>query len=157
MVRVRSTAHYFVFIITVSPTAFSRMAIVFLVSPGGSSVPGETAVKYGVQEWLFPGRAPKGSLCWWWLLKKGAAEGLWVFRHLCLLRVNRGIFLKNGGKLEGFQGLKFPYSISHPIGLKMPLSISLSVHNVLQCLQRPEEGVGQELQKAVCCHVDAGN
>lgn len=47
MVRVRSTAHFFVFIIGVSPTAFSRMSIFFLVSPAGSSVPGETAAEEG--------------------------------------------------------------------------------------------------------------
>ena len=39
MVWVRSTAHFFVFIIGVSPTAFSRMLLFFLVSATGSSVP----------------------------------------------------------------------------------------------------------------------
>lgn len=47
MVRVRSTAHFFVFIIGVSPTAFNRTSIFFLVSPAGSSVPGETAAEEG--------------------------------------------------------------------------------------------------------------
>ena len=61
MVRVRSTAHSFVFIIGVSPTDFSRMLIFFLVSPTGSSVPKETVAEEGGAGplgWLFLGRRP---------------------------------------------------------------------------------------------------
>lgn len=60
MVRVRSTAHFFVFIIGVSPTAFSRMSIFFLVSPAGSSVPGETEAEEGGSGVAVPGELSVG-------------------------------------------------------------------------------------------------
>lgn len=61
MVRVLSTAHFFVFIIGVSPTAFSRMSIFFLVSPAGSSVPGETAAEEGGSGVAVPGELSVGA------------------------------------------------------------------------------------------------
>lgn len=60
IVRVRSTAHFFVFIIGVSPTAFSKMSIFFLVSPAGSSVPGETAAEEGGSGVAVPGELSVG-------------------------------------------------------------------------------------------------
>ena len=69
MVRVCSTAHFFVFVIGVSPTAFSRMLIFFLVSPKGSSVPRETVAEEGGSGVAVSGETSSGPSA------SGAVEG----------------------------------------------------------------------------------